>query len=351
MECLVRRVEISPHPNADNLEIAHIDGFDSIVRKGDFVSGDLSVYLPEQAVIPEQLLRYMGLEGKLHGSGKNRVKAIKLRGVLSQGILLKLLRRADHFSIPLELCPGDPYATEGQDVGEILGVKKWEPTVPVHLQGRIKPIREKNSALTYDYGIPNIKHSRYILEGEEVSITEKLHGTLLAVGATPEGVSYVTSKGLLKQGVCLEDVEENSQNLYRRIAQEWGLNQIAQRWAKIHADNVIIFGEIYGPGVQDLTYSQTQPRYAMFDIRIGYEFCSQNYFEHLAALERLPVVPVLFKGIFTQEVLNFYTNGMETLSGSHMREGVVVKSLNGPRLIFKSLSEAYVLRKNGTEFH
>ena len=84
---VVKIDQIEDHPNADALELAVIGGYRAIVKLGDFKAGDLVVYIPEQSIVPQWLLERMGLEGRLAGKDKNRVKAIKLRGVLSQGLV------------------------------------------------------------------------------------------------------------------------------------------------------------------------------------------------------------------------------------------------------------------------
>ena len=112
-------VAIEAHPDADALEIARIGGYRSVIRKGSFRTGDLVAYIPENAVLPAPLLEELGLSGRLAGSEKNRVKAIKLRGVLSQGICY----------------PARPEWLEGQDVAEILGIRKYEPPVPTSMDG------------------------------------------------------------------------------------------------------------------------------------------------------------------------------------------------------------------------
>lgn len=62
----VEVVTIEPHPNADALEIANIQGFQAIVRKGQFQTGQLIAYIPEAAIVPDDLLESMGLMGALH---------------------------------------------------------------------------------------------------------------------------------------------------------------------------------------------------------------------------------------------------------------------------------------------
>lgn len=79
----VVRLEIEPHPNADRLELARIGDYQAIVPRGQFVTGDIAAYVQEGSLVPLALLSEMGLEGRLAGPDANRVKAIRLRGVLS----------------------------------------------------------------------------------------------------------------------------------------------------------------------------------------------------------------------------------------------------------------------------
>lgn len=97
----VKRIRaIEAHPNADAIEFAVVDGYRSIVRKGDFASGELVAYIPEASIVPEAVIRRLGLwdaekgKGKLSGKAGNRVSAIKLRGQISQGLCYPLIRSA-----------------------------------------------------------------------------------------------------------------------------------------------------------------------------------------------------------------------------------------------------------------
>lgn len=91
----VKRIRaIEAHPNADAIEFAVVDGYRSIVRKGDFTRGELVAYIPEASIVPEAVIRRLGLwdaekgKGKLSGKAGNRVSAIKLRGADQSGPLL-----------------------------------------------------------------------------------------------------------------------------------------------------------------------------------------------------------------------------------------------------------------------
>ena len=93
---VVRIADIEAIPNADAIEVAVVGDYRSIIRKGQYLAGDLCVYIPEAAVVPEAVLKQLGLwddvkkAGKLAGPVGNRVKSIKLRGVLSTGLLYPL---------------------------------------------------------------------------------------------------------------------------------------------------------------------------------------------------------------------------------------------------------------------
>ena len=84
VEVLPLRIE--PHPEADRIELAVIGEYRSVVQKGRYHDGDLVAYIPEASIVPDALIEEMGLTGKLSGSKKNRVKAARFRGVLSQGL-------------------------------------------------------------------------------------------------------------------------------------------------------------------------------------------------------------------------------------------------------------------------
>jgi RNA ligase (TIGR02306 family) len=121
--------------------------------------------------------------------------------------------------------------------------------------------------------------------------------------------------------------------------------------------------------VQDLTYGAQAKHdeklgFRVFDIYVGIKLNGGGYLSD-AQLEAacrgmgLPRVPVLYRGPFSRKVLDEYTNGKETVSGKgmHIREGIVIRPVierkddSLGRVQLKSISEKYLLRANGTEFH
>ena len=236
----VVRVVIEPHENADALEIARVGDYRSIVRKGQFHSGDLVAYIAEQSLLPEALLDELGLRGKLAGKDGNRVKAIKLRGVLSQGLVY----------------PARPGWRVGQDVAAELGVHKWEPPAPpAHMNGVVYAAG-LDRCMRYD--IENFKaYPEVLVPGEAVVFTEKIHGTWCQIGYLPpsmiddQGHLVVSSKGLASKGLAFRpDAPENADNLYLRVARGLQVDRkISEVFvAELAADQpVFVLGEVRNP--------------------------------------------------------------------------------------------------------
>lgn len=354
-ETKVVRVTIEPHKNADTLELARIAGYLAIVEKDKYQTGDLVAYIQEGSIVPDNIIEEMNLTGRLAGTKHNRVKALRLRGVLSQGLVY----------------PARSHWKEGDDVREELGIEKYVPAVPVELQGEAFALPYEH---TFHFDIDDIKKHPHIFEdGEEVVFTEKLHGTFCAITAVPENEGsddyfnrrvFVASKGCVADGYAFKTTNEN---FYNKHAVEDGLIEVAILLSNRFGKIVRILGELFGCGIQDLHYgfqSKGQTAFRVFAICIG----DRNEPEYLSdyaldlVLEELELkrVPKLYRGPFSQEVLEKYTSGKETFSGkeTNIREGLVVipaierheDGLPGRRVILKSVSPEYLTRKGGTEY-
>lgn len=348
-------LRIEPHPNADAIELARVGDFLSVVRKGQFRTGDLGAYIPEQAVLPDSVLLELGLVGKLARAQKNRVKAIKLRGVLSQGLI--------H--------PARPRWTVGQDVAIELGITRYEPPIPTQMAGQVWAA---GFARTLRYDIENAKAFPDVLrDGELVVATEKIHGTWMQVGVMPEldvihGDVIVSSKGMAAKGLAFKDVSENAGNLYLRATRSFGVAERLREVfrAEIAGGNpVFLVGEVFGAGVQDLGYGHAAAADATlglraFDVYVGTpghgRYLDDGELDAALAAMGVPRVPVLFRGPFGRSLADL-ADGSETVSGRgvHLREGIVVRPSNERhdpaigRVQLKMVSERYLLRDGGTE--
>lgn len=99
--------KVWPHPNADRLDLAQVEGCDYqfVIPKGQYQVGDEVVYFPIDSILPQDVVAKMGLTGKLAGKDRNRIKTVKLRNFVSQGVIAK----------PPDFCwtAADPSASSG----------------------------------------------------------------------------------------------------------------------------------------------------------------------------------------------------------------------------------------------
>ena len=366
-ECPAVRLRVEPHENADALELAAVGGYRAVVQKGRFATGELAVYVPEGSVVPEYLQERLGVTGRLAGGKKNRVKAIRLRGVLSQGLVVPLEEGG-----ALTNGAGERASVhEGDDLAAFLGVEKYVPPVPASMAGAVWPAGQDR---TLAYDVENVKRWPDVLaEGEGVVVTEKIHGTLLGCGVLPASMAHpdhgrtvVFSKGLGAKGLAFEPGVEN---VYTRAVAEHGVAQaVGGAFAEALAEApVFVLGEVFGAGVQDLRYGADARHpgrlgFRVFDVYVGRRgrgaFLDDAALDAACAAMGLDRVPVLYRGPYSDAVLADLTAGPETVSGQgmHLREGVVVRPTverEDPglgRVQLKSVSEDYLTRTGGTEY-
>ncbi|MEU5807950.1 MULTISPECIES: RNA ligase (ATP) [unclassified Streptomyces] len=350
----VEELTVHEHPNADALELAQVGLYRAVVAKGAYRTGEFALYIPEQAVLPAALIEELGLTGRLAGSAADRVRAVRLRGELSQGLVCRPRALAD-----VDLARA---ARENTDFAESLGITKWVPPIPTTMSGDVEAAPD----LLPWVDIENLQRYPHIFEaGEQVVLTEKLHGTAcLMTYLAGDGTVLVSSKGFGSKGLALKDDERN---LYWRAVRGHGVPEVAAKLAaRLGATRIGVFGEVYGSGVQDLAYGATAraadapPGYAVFDVSA--EIDGQVRWldpAELFADGELPLVPRLYEGPYDLDTVLERATGRETVSGRavHIREGVVIRPaveryspVVGGRAIAKAVSPAYLTRKGGTEY-
>ena len=345
--------------------MAWVGDFRSVVEKGNFRTGDLAVYIPEGTICPEEVIAHLGLDGKLSGPDQNRVHPVRLRGILSQGLIYPMDSQNKGEGANGGMI-GPHFLKEGSDAADLLGLVKHEPPIPENMQGEI----ENAFGCTLHYDIEDIKKYPDVLqESDEVIITEKLHGTWCCLGIHPEFGPIVTSKHLSAQGLVFKLGEENKNNIY---VQTWEkhkdiVQEIAQGMLPAAGQSkqrpVYIMGEIFGPKVQDLNYGLKELGFRAFDIYVGKPYALDSHegsFLDNNALRqyesRLPLVPMLYQGPFDREILKVHTEGTSILDPRQRREGCVIRpkyereDRKLGRVVLKSLSEKHLLRKGGTEY-
>ncbi len=321
---VVKIDKIGKHPNADRLEITTVEGCPCIFQTGQFKTGDSAVYIPVDAVVTQGI---SGLEFlKYTTLGKCRIKALRLRGIFSMGVLLS----------------ADPTWEPGQDVAAILGITKFEEAEDLGMNTE----NESDPGFMPVYDMENFrKYGGHFSEGEIVSVTEKIHGCNSRM-TFRDGRLWVGSHRQVKR--------PDDTNLWWDVAKRYDLE------AKLSTvPGIVLYGETYG-AVQDLKYG-TKPgerlfrAFDAFDSTDGKWLSAEPFFALCQKLD-IPTVPVLYFGPFTDAKVRELAAGKSTLA-DHMREGVVIRPVveryveHFGRLILKLISEEYLLRKNGTERH
>lgn len=350
---------IEPHPNADRLELAVIAGYKCVVGKGSYQVGQKVVYIPEQAMLDIDLADQWKCRDYLHGNAKNRVKAIKLRGELSQGMTL-----------PLDVAfPDGNIPPEDTDIKDLLKIQKWEEKIPESLAGKVYAPKPKGEFvdICLKYDIENFQAWPNAFQpGTEVVITEKLHGTWACIARYP-GLDipdlpddvFITSKGLSARGFVIKYDSEG--NVYINHLSKY--KDVVKSLSDRFRAPVYVLGEIYGRGIQDLSYGLLEPSVRIFDIYLGKP--GEGYYVDHALLRsicsefKLELVPVLYQGAWNKDEALKLRDGNSTLFNGHIREGIVIKRTGSRRHTANSkekdclkwINPEYLLRKNGTEFN
>jgi RNA ligase (TIGR02306 family) len=338
--------EIVPIIGADNLELALVGGWQAVVKKGEYKVGNLVVIATTDAVIPQDLSDAMGVTNYLRKGG--RVRTVKLRGVYSECLI-----------IPFNMLVGRSKFVktwkEGDDMMEVLGIFKYEPpAVQVQLASGRKIKYHQNPNFGVYYKFPNLKNvAGMFTEQDNVQITRKLHGTNARYGIVKKsrlsfwdkvrkffgnewaGYEYVygshnVEKGSDSQGFYDTDV-------WRTVAEKLNIKDKLWEFVKQHGtaiigEGFIIYGEIYGAGIQkNYDYGLKDIEFAGFDVVI--DGCYENVFytEHVFNILGLPHVPILYVGAWSQEIQDsFVFNNF--IGGTKVpHEGIVIKNISGER--------------------
>lgn len=330
--------ELIPIEGADKIELAKVDGWQCVVKKGEFVAGDLGLYFEIDSVLPADDERFAFLEPR-----KFRIKSMKLRGALSQGLLL-----------PMSSLTQEEYARwqasaqteDGESLTEILRVQKYEPPLPIsgeqagpfptHLVPKTDQERIQN--------IPEVLDGRSSLEFE---ITEKLDGTSCTMFCKVQSTDPLG----LRLGVCSRNWEMKVEdgNVYAKLFLE---NDMPKKLAELQR-SVAIQGEIIGPGIQGNKYKRAKQEFYVFDI---YDIDQQRYLspdERMQLTEQLGLnhvpVPAPFYLFSHIPELQPWQQGDE---GCQLTLDLVLAAADGKSRLFDTPREGLVFkhRKDGLTF-
>lgn len=328
----IRRIdELNPIEGADAIECAVVGGWKVVAQKGLYNVGDLAVYFEIDSWIPHELAPFLS-KGKepreFEGVRGERLRTIKLRGQLSQGLLMPL----DVIEIPFGL-------VDGEDVTEQLGIKKWEKPINAQLAGVCRGNFPTLIPKTDQERCQNLKKEieQASVAGQLFEVTEKLEGSSMTCYLI-DGEFGVCSRNM--------DLVRDENNTFWKVAIEQDI-ETKMRDVFGENNNAAIQGELIGPGIQGNIYKLSNPQFHAFDIYDidGGEYLKPIFRRALVNRMGLTHVPVLADekdlGIGTIEELLLWAEGKSVLADTE-REGIVFKDMNGG-MTFKAISNKYLL--------
>jgi len=372
----IRKIDkITKHPNADSLEICHVGGWKVVTKIGEYTEGDLAVYFEVDSFLPLEedfeFLRKSSYKkmGDIEGF---RLKTIKLRQELSQGLLLPLsiLEKEDEMKIGISKQPwGDqlqlgPYddaivIEEGADVTAYMCVLKYEPPIPAELSGKVKGGFPGFIRKTDEERIQNMTKEYDSMRDKHYYVTEKLDGSS-ATYYFRDGVFGVCSRNLeladpgeFEPGTVIgnDGVERpKKENTFWKVAKEL---LIKEKLSSL-GENYAIQGELIGEGIQGNPYKikgHTLRLFNVFNIDTQ-EYLSLDDMVHFLhkinvddkPLELVPVINYDYKlPPIIEEILS-YAEAKSRLYEGVEREGIVIRNRD-KSISFKAISNNFLLKE------
>ena len=324
---------IEPIEDADLIELAIINNWRVVVSKKDgYKLGEKVIYCEIDSFLPIreefEFLRKSSYKKILDQEGF-RLKTIRLRGQISQGLIL-----------PLSLLEGD--YNEGDDVTDLLGITKYEQPLDTSLEGIAKGLFPSFIEKTDEERVQNLTSKYGGYKDIPFYATEKLDGT---------STTYYVKDG--EFGVCSRNIElkepqqGETPSIQWRIAQELGLKEKMIAFNKQTKQNIAIQGELIGFNIQGNPYKLKKQQFYIFNA-----FDINNYkklgFEEIkayASIFELNLVPIVkeYKTIPEIDDLIYSADGKSKLNPTANREGLVLRTYDN-KISFKVISNNYLLK-------
>lgn len=334
---------IKPIEGADAIECAIVNGgWPVVVKKGEYKVGDVAIYLEIDSWVPHELAPFLskGQEPREYNGVKGeRLRTVKLRGQISQGLLIKPSEAPASVHTDLHV---------GEDVTHILGVQKWEPPIPAQLQGMMKGNFPHFIPKTDQERCQNLRKDIFETHKDEIyEVTTKLDGSSMTV--------YVKDGEI---GVCSRniDLKETEGNSFWKAAREQNIVDALLEISKDKGEEYAIQGELIGEGIQGNPEKLTGQRFYLFDIfsitESRYLLANERYsildsMNNLygADIEHVPIVDGhlrVAQAYDTIDELLEYAEG-PSLNPQTKREGLVFKSWESD-FTFKAIANSYLLK-------
>lgn len=343
---VVKIKEVNVHPNADMLEIIPIEGFQAVVRKGDFKPGDLAYYIYPDSVVPVReefafLWKDKTIPGEEPPIKYRRISAKKLRKEWSEGLLMPLSGITGGLVHNEKMSYG--WIKEGDDISDALGVTHYEPPEPADLGGANErgpkrprslkgwlyfvywkflglfgvwtPLASSNEkGPKFDkpyYDVENLKNYKDLFNpGEDVLVTEKIHGC--------QG-KYIYQDGHMYAGSRNNWKSKTSKCVWRKCLDQ---NPWIEEWCKSN-QGYTLYGEVFPVQGEKFMYGckPGEIKFRVFDILGPNEVWQSARFTDVGH----NCVPELWSGPFDMDKMKELASGKSVLDNKTIREGIVIK--------------------------
>jgi RNA ligase (TIGR02306 family) len=335
----IRKVsEVNPIPGADKIDVYTVDGWKVVDSKGKYTVGEKVVFCEIDSWIPHDLAPFLTRAGKepaeFNGVKGQRLRTVRLRGQISQGLLLP-------FSILNVTENGVTYeslADEGCDVTEVLKIQKWEKPIPSNMQGIMRGNFPSCVPKTDQERVQNVKTSvleQYI--GHHFEVTEKMDGSSCTMLLDSEGLFHVCSRNV--------DLERDESNVYWQMAIKYDVEAKLRELIAL-GGSMAIQGEICGPGIQGNQYGFTEPDFFVYDM---YDpgtatYCPPGIRQSIVKVLGLKHVPVIVMGTLQSANRDVLLEDAKDRSvfNETPREGLVFKLNSYDRFSFKVISNDWL---------
>lgn len=351
-----RILDIQPIEGADFIEKARVMGWDAVVKKGDYQVGDSCIFCEIDSIIPD------GAEWGAFLGDHRRIRTKKLRGVLSQGLVLPVSilpewielehvpeeRRAYTTQIRVEDNKSKADYQEGDDVTALLDIQKYEPPQAGDNYG----YHGSSGGMRFPSDIPKTDEIRI---QSALGLLDELHGHPYVMTVKLDGRSmtaWYDDEGLHVASRNFERHEENA-------GAEWTFANQSNLAEKLKGQVGYVFqGELCGPGIQKNRLNLKELHWYIFNVYDRTEHRYLDFYTALevmndAGLEGVPVEEINLSFDYTLDKLLDKTRGQYT-GTTNRREGIVVRplahmfsrgrELGGSRLSFKAINNDYLLK-------
>lgn len=336
--------EVKDIPDADRIQAYRVKGWWVVDKKDAHNPGDKVIYLEVDSWVPEELAPFLSKGSKpkeYNGVVGNRLRTVKLRNQLSQGLILPIdiapIKDIDYSFSDLDV---------GTDVTDALGIQKWEPPIPSQLQGKMKGVFPSWIKKTDQERCQNIWND--IADNgwlDELAVIEtKLDGSSMTVYQKDGDI-----------GVCSRNIDlkiDQEDNTFVDTAKRLNLFDRLKEMYEETGKNIALQGELMGPGIQGNKENLSNHQFFLFDI---FDIDNQFYLTHeqkmvICKMFDIDYVPVIYSKVTLRDI------GVETLDdllemadgkslNSDVREGIVIKSVNGD-WSFKAINNKFLLKTN-----